>query len=316
MSKRIALAAVLAVIVALAWRPVGRTDKAAPHVAATAAPSVQQVKTRVPVAQAPASHAPEVVSEWQQVLTGDIDALQFVKAVLPAAKAGDGRAAYYIAQILRSCYGEMQKSEVQLQQELTQWRPDLPQWTRDTYERDARRCFGLAKENPFGDMPETYDYWFAQAYAAGDPLAQEDKAADTVADIVADPRMTEAVRAEKVKIVQDNLRAVVESGDLDGLYHAGLLMASMHVSTDTMRGYSVALAACDLGYDCTAANPESLDHTCAQSGACPPGKSLSTELQQAMGPEQYAKLYARSQQVVEAVRAQDWNAVLANLTMD
>jgi hypothetical protein len=259
-------------------------------------------------------------AKWQTLINGT-HPLEFVKAALPAAKAGDGRAAYEIARMLRGCAYEMSSAdpEAQLQQDLAKWSAKAPQSAREDMERGARSCIefakGLAKENPFGDLPVTPEYWMAQAYAAGEPLAQVEKAAHAVADIAADPQMPEGTRAEKVKIVLENLRAAVESGDPEALYRTGMLFTGLLVR-DTVPGYAVALAACDLGYDCSTANPESLEHECAQDGRCPPGQDFPTLLQQGMGPEQYAELYARSQQVVLAVRAQDWDAVLANLTID
>ena len=78
----------------------------------------------------------------------------------------------------------------------------------------------------------------------------------------------------------------------------------------------MALAACDLGRDCTAANPDMVFHDCAASGRCPPGTDLAYTLQQSMGQDQYAQLYARAQQVEFSARAGDWQAVLAYLTID
>jgi hypothetical protein len=206
--------------------------------------------------------------------------------------------------------------EAQLQQALARMSPKTPQYIKDNYESVARYCFGLAKENPFGDLPATPEYWMARAYAAGDPLAQEDKAEKAAEDIAVDSQMSAATRAQKLEVVQDDLRAAVESGDPDALYKAGLLLTHPRLVSDTMPGFAVALAACDLGRDCTAANPDSGFYDCAQSGRCPPGSDFPTMLQQGMGPEKYAQLYARSQQVVLSARAGDWNAVLANLTID
>jgi hypothetical protein len=294
--------AALAVILALAWRPVGRTDTHTPQqVVTTEAPSAQ-VKARA--ARASASHAPAaapgaLTPKWRQLLTGSIDALQFVKVAVPAAKAGDGRAAWYIGQMMRMCmralngiYGGTPISvEAQLQQELAQMHPNTPQYIKDEHEREARRCLPLfefaKKENPWGGPPQPPAYWFAEAYAAGDPLAQLDVAARAVADIMADAQMPEDVRAAKVKVVQDNLRGAVESGDPDALYGAGILVANNEKYT--FQGLAVALAACDLGRDCTAANPESGFYECVQSGRCAPGLDFPSMLQQGMGQEQYAE---------------------------
>jgi hypothetical protein len=275
--------------------------------------------SRKPATAVPPTRA--TAAQWQTRMIEDTEPLEFVRAALPAAKAGDGRAAYEIARMLRGCAYEMSSAdpEAQLQQDLAKWSAKAPQWAGEDMERGARSCIefakGFAKENPFGDLPATPEYWMAQAYTAGDALAQVEKAAQVVADIAADPQMPEARRAEEVKVVLDNLRAAVESRDPEALYRTGMLFTDLLVR-DTVPGYAVALAACDLGYDCSTANPESLEHECAQNGSCPPGEDFPTLLQQGMTPEQYAALYARSQEVVLAVRAGDYDAVLANLMID
>jgi hypothetical protein len=84
-----------------------------------------------------------------------------VKAAVPAAKAGDGRAMWYIGQMLHMCMrafndirgGTPLSFEAQLQQDLAQMHPNMPQYLKDEHERGARRCFPLfelgKKENPW-----------------------------------------------------------------------------------------------------------------------------------------------------------------------
>jgi hypothetical protein len=178
-------------------------------------------------------------------------------------------------------------------------------------ESEVRWCMGLVKASPFGALPATPEYWMAQAYKAGDPLAQEQKAADAAHALMGDLQhtMSPTERAEKVQIVQDNLRAAVESGDPEALFQAGQLLANPYLVTDTTPALAVALAACDLGWDCMAAAEED---ACAQRG-CPPGQDFPTVLQRGRSPADYAKLYARSQQIVLDMRAGNYDAVLANL---
>jgi hypothetical protein len=235
-----------------------------------------------------------------------------VKAALPAAQAGDGRAAYKISLVLTTCAWELSAPdpEARLQQYLLH--PNMPQWVRDMRLSQLQWCIGLVKKPPFGELPATPEYWMAQAYAAGDPLAQEEKAADAAHALMGDVQhlMSPTERAAKVQIVQDNLRAAVESGDPEVLFRAGVLMANPFLVTDTTPGNAVALAACDLGRDCTVANP-----ICMQEGRCPAGQDFPMLLQQGMSPADYAKLYARSQQIVLDMRAGNYDAVLANLTI-
>jgi hypothetical protein len=204
-----------------------------------------------------------------------------------------------------------------LQQELTEFarvtpkrKMPLPQWMLDHREQETRRCLGLAREGAPGGYDS--DYWQAKAFAAGDPLAQEEAAAAAVAAIAVDPQMPADVKAAKLKFIQDNLRAVVESGDPDALYQAGYLMANPLLTDDTLRGMAVALASCELGHDCA----NSGHNNCMVSGACPPGADFAYFMQQSLGQERYAQLYARAQQVVQLERAGDYQGVLAYLTID
>ena len=319
----IAIVAVLGAVVAFALRG-GNTSKvmsppaqphteAAPQRPATVAPPVH---VNVPGGTA--------VMSWEAKFDSADDYLRFVKEAMPAAQAGDGRAAVYVAAALSSCLTVIQDyhgspdPEAQLQQQLTELgrvtpkrKKPLPQWILDQKEQETRRCLGLAREGAPGGYDS--DYWQAKAFAAGDPLAQEEAAAAAAGAISVDPQMPADAKAAKLKVMQDNLRAVVESGDPDALFYAGMLMANLRFTDDTLRGIAVALASCELGADCV--NPWG-PNNCMMSGACPPGAHFAYFMQKSLGQEAYAQMYARAQQVVQAQRAGDTQAVLAYLTID
>ncbi|HVN45521.1 MAG TPA: hypothetical protein VMT66_09710 [Steroidobacteraceae bacterium] len=270
-----------------------------------------------PATQARVDSAPEK-KEWTAKFHASNDYLKFINEALPAAKDGDGRAAWYIGRALQSCLIVMKEyhgspdPEAQLQQELTSMHAE--QWVRDQREQKTRRCLGLAREGaPDG---ESSAYWYAQALAAGDPLAQEDTAARALADISVDLQMSGETKAAKLKIVQDNLKAVIESGDVEALYRAGNLLANPRTTDDTMRGFALALAACNMGRDCSADNPDNLFYGCKFSGTCPPNADYAYFLQQSLGQDGYAQLYALAQQVEQSVRAGNYQTVLASLKID
>jgi hypothetical protein len=346
----------LTVIAVVAMRGGGGHKAVAPPLTPLRAealrPALIKTKATPAVHAAKASSGSLTAKEWQaKFWAADKanDYLRFVKEALPAARAGDGRAAWYIGNALSACsyvkykYHDSADPEAQLQQELTVGTPgeprarNLPQWVLDQQEHETRRCLGLAKEDPFAGLPpppggfvctslgvrnppcnySSSGYWWAQALADGDPLAQENAASDAAAAISVDPQMPDDVKAGKLKVIQENLRAAVESGDPDALYRAGLLVGNNpNLTTDNMRGFAVSLAACDLGRDCSADNPDNLWSKCILTGACPPNADYAYFLQQSLGPERYGQLYAVSQQVVQSSRAGDWQGVLAYLTID
>jgi hypothetical protein len=105
----------------------------------------------------------------------------------------------------------------------------------------------------------------------------------------------------------------VQSGDSDALFEAGLLLADSRYSSDPLAGVAVALAACDLGRDCSSKNPDNSFANCRLSGACPADADFAYFMQQSLGPDSYAQAYARAQEIKDAVRNGDWDVVMSNL---
>jgi hypothetical protein len=210
-----------------------------------------------------------------------------VKEAPPAAQAGDGRAAFHLADVLAVCaltihnYKGVADPEAKLQQEL-QGMAKADQWVRDNDERITRRCLGLARE----EIPglQSAKYWRKAALKDGDPLAQVDAARDALVSIQSNT--SDEDKAAALKVARDNLRQVVESGDLEALWRTGHLLATPSYSTDSLQGMALALATCNLGRDCSAANPANASYMCKYSGACPPDADYAYFLQQSLGPDQ------------------------------
>lgn len=265
-------------------------------------------------------------ASWAAKFRSSNDYLAFIREALPAARAGVGRANWYIAEALSSCslvmktYRDSPDPESQLNQELSNM-PKAPQWTRDLLEQKTHRCLGLAQQDPFASLPHraqgySSSYWREQAAADGDSLAQVQAAADALSTILTRPNMSEDERTNLLQTAKSQFRSAVESGDPDALYDAAVLLADPRYSKDPLKALAVALAACDLGRDCSANNPENPFYNCKLSGACPPDAGYEYYLQQSLGPDKYAQVYASAQQVKQAVEAGDWDAVMTNLTLD
>jgi len=263
---------------------------------------------------------------WTTRFRASEDYLQFVKDALPAAINNDGRAAWYIAEALGKCafvmrsYRNSADPEAQLMQQLAGM-PKAPQWARDNVAHSTHRCLGLAQDDPVRDLPARdggypLKYWEQQALENGDALAQAQAAATALSLVALTQNMSQDEKAAQYKIAETDLRSAVVSGDPDALYLAGMLLADPRYSSDTLNGVAVALAACDLGRDCSANNPENSFSACRVSGACPADADFAYFLQQSLGPDDYAKVYAHAQQVKQSVQAGDWDAVMAVLTID
>jgi hypothetical protein len=79
-------------------------------------------------------------------------------------------------------------------------------------------------------------------------------------------------------------------------------------ASDPTEGPAWTLAACELGYDCTYANP-ALGHDCVELGMCTGAESIVT--QQGLGSPCFGTAYARSQDTVYAI---EHGTAIASLT--
>jgi len=309
-------------------------EKRTPSTDARSTVSVASTKVKSEAASSLSAHARMTTgtskaelspSDWTIKFRASKDYLSFVKEALPAAEAGDARANWYIGEVLSACalvmktYHGVADPDAQLNQELASM-PNAPQWTRDLLEQKTRRCLGLANDDPLAALPQRNGgyrsaYWQQQALDLGDPLAQVRAASDAIAKVLVTPRMSAAEKSDQLKSADTQLRAAVESGDPDALYYAGTLMSDGRYFDDPLNGIALALASCDLGRDCSAANPENSFANCKVSGACPANADYAYFLQQSLGADKYAQVYARAQQIEQAARSGDWNTVSSSLKL-
>jgi hypothetical protein len=298
-----------------AARPVGAQQA---HSAATSEPAINR----------PGSEASSgaTAAQWTAKFHASSDYRKFVADALPSATSGDGRAAWYIGQALTSCtlvvkdYRRTPNPEELIRRQLER-SVNAPQWIRDLEVEKTNRCLGLAQSDPLEGLPHRDGgypsaYWRNLALADKDPLAEAQAAADAIATISVTQGMSEEAKTVQVRVVDANIRALVQSGDPDALYYAGTLLSDPRYSSNSMNGIAVALAACDLGHDCSADNPENPFYNCKLSGECPSGADYAYFLQQSLGAGKYSQIYAHAQEIVQSVRSGEWDVVLKNLVVD
>jgi len=178
--------------------------------------------------------------------------------------------------------------------------------------RDFDRCAQLAKDDPFSDLParaggyRNAAFWAAMALADGDPLAQVHQA---VIDVENASYASASNRAASMEEAQNLLSYVAKSQDPDALHVAGQMLMDGWYSSDPLRGVAISLAACDLGYDCSANNPGNSFAVCRESGACPTDADYAYYVQQSLGPERFGTAYSEAQAFKDLLARGDWNGI-------
>jgi len=70
------------------------------------------------------------------------------------------------------------------------------------------------------------------------------------------------------------------------------------------------------GHECSAANPDNPWSNYRVNGSCPADADYAYYMQQSLGPELYAQVYSRAQEIEQAMRAGNFDSVLATLKID
>lgn len=237
---------------------------------------------------------------WDRKFRSASDYYQFIKDAEGPARNGNGRASYYIAKALLDCapyvnrYRDDADPEAAFEEDQTARIKD-PQWYRDVVARTFRECRNLIHGNVFADLPQhpggyPITYWYDQAGADRDPVAVMDHTASRIASLYGGPASgkAEATQAQ----MQENIRQTINSGDPHAIFLAGMLLANGSYSAQPLRGVGIALAACDMGYDCSAANPDNPFSLCAKTGACPADANFAYYMQRSLGSAEYATAYS------------------------
>jgi hypothetical protein len=256
-------------------------------------------------------------ANWEKEYNDTRNYFDFVSKAARKAFDGDGRAALYISKALYVClpiakqYANSTDPEADFN---AHWAgmTKAPQWVSEKARKDFQSCVGFIKGDAFAGLPDrpggysSIRYWTDEASKDSDPLAQSFQAGSDISE-VAFAKSSDS-SAKSLVSAQAAINSAVESKDPAALFQVGQLLSDGHASSDPLQGFAVSIAACDLGYDCTASNAE-LFHGCVTQGTCPPGISYSDIVKKAVGADGYVQAYARAQQIEEAMARGDTSAV-------
>jgi hypothetical protein len=300
MTKKQALLAFVGVALgSLSWLVLG--VRAVP----SAPPKAVEQKAAPQIHPAVMSAGPRGVSPvqitWPKEFLASQDYFAFVSKAAKPALEGDGYAALYISKALLPCllmktlYGKAADPQAALNQELAGM---SDAWVADSKRHTFELCRGFFKGDAFASLPDRVGgynssrFWLDQAYHDNNPIAQSlhaGRALGTSGD---------------VSNAQADINEAVASGDPEALFRVGTILSNGH-GQDALQGFAWSIAACDLGYDCSAETNPDYFGSCVAAGTCNPGTRFQDIVVNAVGASGYANAYARAQEIETALSRGD-----------
>ena len=313
----IALAGAVATAGLVGFRVIPPAKTSAPNPAISERSAAIPSSYNSPPVLTSASTKPNPQITWEKQFADTTNYFDFVSKAANKAYEGDGRAAFFISKALYQCmpiarqYAHSANPEADF---TAYWATmtKAPQWVLDKAQKDFRSCVGFIKGDAFAGLPErpqgynSSGYWMDKAAASDDPVAQALKAGDAISNT--DLERSSSVSAKSLASAQLAINSAVASKDPAAMFQVGQLLSDGHASNDPLQGFAVSIAACDLGYNCTASNEE-LFRGCAAQGTCPAGMNYADVIKAAVGEDGYAKAYARAQQLEDAMNRGDKDAI-------
>jgi hypothetical protein len=242
------------------------------------------------------------------------DPFEYIRGLAKSAYDGDGRSQYLVGRELDKCEMTLQiVRKMPADPETVIW--GMPaSWPQPLKERtiaEYRRCARLMKEDPFAGLPPrnggySYQYWKQRAAQAGYPLA----VAERTLEQLRPPEDAEEAR----KLRDESVRALTkatESGDPDVALTIGLRQSWFDDPVRTTTASAWMLAACRLGADCGANSKIYPFWMCydPEHPNCDKDGDVELAVSRALSPARYADAYAQSQEIEEALRSRDPEAI-------
>jgi hypothetical protein len=244
-------------------------------------------------------------TDWGSTFRESNDYLEFVSLAARAALDGNGRAAHFVDVALTKCAQMMnlaKTSEDPVREYLSQYTQTFryaPQLLLDQAAVEARKCVRLGSANAFDDLPHREggypsEFWRELALAEKDPVAE---AMQAQADLSRLPQLKSTNdRQLALDRLQHYVYDAVSSKDPEAIFEIGIALTNgAAINHDTLKSLAMSLAACDMGYDCSANNPHNYRLNCRPVGMCPEGTGYSEYLRTVYGETRYAEIYMQAQ---------------------
>lgn len=274
-----------------------------------------------PPAGGSGGHAQRSRAEWYAETQRSNDYVQTVRDAAVAAEQGDDGAAREMSVIMLRCALVLrsvragQSKEAYLQTYPGASRPAFAEHLNRIYDQ----CAPLANAGELSDWSTapggkgTVSYWRDLALKLGNPAT---RAEVLVEDMVQTRDATATQRTEAQAKAREYMKDVLRSGDGEALFSIGMRMANSDLASDTTIGPAVALASCDMGYDCTGDNERNDWYACRWQPGCTETMNLAERMKMMMSADQYAQVYARYQEISPLLKSQDWGKLDQLVVLD
>jgi hypothetical protein len=253
-----------------------------------------------------------VPSNSDPILTPIKNDFEFVANSARKALDGDGNAAQKIGDVLVKCmpiriqYRDKPDPRAEFENHLASYKG--PEWALQRMRTTFLACRGFIDGNPFVGLPdrpggyESIRFWLDLAYQENNPVALTQHAAEQPGLI------TGTAESSKLQAAQSDINKSAATGDPAALFRIGLLLSDGRVGQDPINAFAAIIAACNLGYDCSA-NNEFAFGACTAANACQPGEIYTDRIRNSIGEAEFAEAYSRAQQLQDALARGDTGAV-------
>ncbi len=115
--------------------------------------------------------------------------------------------------------------------------------------------------------------------------------------------------------IRNEVKEIIRSRDGEAWYKLGLSFGSGNFAKDPSLGWAIALASCDMGYDCRVTNPRNDWYGCTREGKCSETMNLNDTLQ-LTNAALYAKAYGKYQELKQLMKQGSSDEIEAYVPLD
>jgi hypothetical protein len=260
-----------------------------------------------------------LVSNYKKLFAESHDYWDYAHKILPAAKAGNADAQFYLSRAIGRCdeenkmYFQHGGRRLTLDEGLQfAVQRHLP---IETAQSVFEKCHSF-QDNDSTELGSAAD-WLAKATAAGQPIAQSTTASQMMAQEIQQdfskaagvPNPDTTIPIQNKADPRELLRAAVESKDPEVLFDIGEAQAFLDPANNDNNTVRFAwwLVACQRGLDCSA-NAEWVKNSCAGDPQCASANSPS-DLVRSLAGDRWSDVEQRAQQISAKLDAGQWDDV-------
>lgn len=296
--------------------------------------SLQEPRSVAQPAKAPVHAAESPAVSSQTRASGTIDYKrrfaethnywEYAHSLLPAAKAGNPDAQFYLSRTLERCEEDNRMYFQRSGQKI-----GLDEGLQYAVKRHlsievAQSVYNKCHEFQDNDSPELGNAvdWLAKATAAGQPLAQTTTASKLLnqevqrnsarAGGVPNPNASSAIESDSDP--RALLRSAVESKDPEVLFVIGEAQGELHPASTDLNATRFAwwLVACQRGFDCSE-NADWVKNSCGEDAVCRSASTSSDRLSRLAG-DLWPDVQQRAQEINADLDADQWDKLGLSVT--